>query len=31
MHPSRGDADLRAHAELAAIGKLGRGVVHHDG
>src|SRR5437762_5974551 len=26
-----GDADLGAHAELAAIGELGRGVVQHDG
>ena len=26
-----GDADLRAHAELAAIGELRRGVVQHDG
>ena len=24
------DADLRAHAELAAVGELGRGVVQHD-
>ena len=26
-----GDADLGAHAELAAVGELGRGVVQHDG
>ena len=25
-----GDADLGAHAELAAVGELGRGVVQHD-
>ena len=24
------DADFRAHAELTAIGELGRGVVQHD-
>ena len=26
-----GDADLGTHAELAAVGELGRGVVHDDG
>jgi hypothetical protein len=26
-----GDADLGAHAELAAVGELRRGVVQHDG
>ena len=30
MHPAGGDADLRAEAELAAVGELGRGVVQHD-
>src|SRR3546814_17840292 len=25
-----GNADLGPHAELAAVGELGRGVVHHD-
>src|SRR6202030_10778 len=25
-----GDADLRAHAELAAVGELGGGVMQHD-
>jgi hypothetical protein len=27
---ARGDADLRAHPELAAIGELGGGVAHQD-
>jgi hypothetical protein len=31
MHLAGGDADLRAHAELAAVGKLRRGVVQQDG
>jgi len=31
VHLARGDADLRAHAELAAVGELGRGIVHDDG
>ena len=31
MHLAGGDADLGAHAELAAVGELGRGVVQHDG
>ena len=31
MHAARGNADFRAHPELAAIGKLGRGVDHDDG
>ena len=30
MEPSGRDADFRAHAELAAVGELGRGVVQHD-
>ena len=30
MHLAGGDADLRAHAEFAAIGKLGRGIVEQD-
>ena len=31
MHLAGGNADLGAHAELAAIGELGRGVDQHDG
>ena len=31
MQPPGGDTDLRAQPKLAAIGKLGGGVVHHDG
>jgi len=31
VHPAGGNADLGAHAELAAVGELGRGVVEHDG
>jgi hypothetical protein len=31
MHLAGGDADLGAHAEFAAIGELGRGVVQQDG
>ena len=31
MHAARGDADLGAEAEFAAIGELRRGVVQHDG
>jgi hypothetical protein len=31
MHLAGGDADLGAHAELAAVGELGRGVVQQDG
>ena len=31
MHFAGRDADFSAHAELAAVGKLGRGVPHHDG
>ncbi len=31
MHASRRNADLRAEAELAAVGELGRGVVQHNG
>jgi len=31
MEFARGDADFCAHAELAAIGELGGGVVHEDG
>ena len=30
MEAPRGDADLGAHAELAAIGELRRGIVQHD-
>ena len=30
VHPAGGDADLGAHAELAAVGELGGGVVQHD-
>ena len=30
MQPAGGDADLRAHAELAAVGELRRGIVQHD-
>src|SRR6185503_11526904 len=31
MHLSGGDADLGAHAELAPVSKLSRGIVKHDG
>ena len=31
VHLAGGDADLGAHAELAAVGELGRGVVEDDG
>ena len=31
MHLAGGDADLAAHAELAAIGKLCRGIVQENG
>jgi hypothetical protein len=31
MHLAGGDADLGAHAELAAIGELRRGIVQQDG
>jgi hypothetical protein len=31
MHLAGGDADLAAHAEFAAIGKLRRGIVQQDG
>ena len=31
MHPAGGNADLRPHAKLAAIGKLGRGIVQKNG
>src|SRR3954463_8754652 len=31
MQPPGGDADLRAKAELAAVGELCRGVMQHDG
>src|ERR1700748_2819666 len=31
MHFARADANLRAHAELATIGELGRGVPQHNG
>src|SRR3546814_1145491 len=31
VHAAGGDADLRPHAELAAVGELRRGVVQHDG
>ena len=31
MHAAGRDADLGAHAELAAIGELRRGIVEHDG
>ena len=30
MEAIGGDADLRAHAELASVGELRRGVVQHD-
>ena len=30
MHLAGGDPDLGAHAKLAAIGKLGRGIAHQD-
>ena len=30
MHLAGGDADFRAHAEFAAIGKLRRGIVQQD-
>src|SRR6476469_8600789 len=31
MHTAGGDADFGAHAELAAVGELRRGVVEDDG
>ena len=31
VHAAGGDADLGAHAEFAAVGELGRGVVQDDG
>ena len=31
MEAIGGNADLGTHAELAAIGKLGRGIVQNDG
>ena len=31
MKASCGDSDLGSHSELASVGELGGGVVHHDG
>ena len=31
MHLAGGNADFRAHAEFAAIGELGRGIVQQNG
>ncbi len=31
MQPAGRDPDLRAEAEFAAVGELGRGVMKHDG